>query len=69
MTKDGIYKKHHTYAEFELVPNKESSINAMEEYARQQAIAFFKFCLPGPSDFEPHISSRYSQFIEQQTKE
>lgn len=42
---------------------------AMEEYAKQQAIAFFKFCLPGPTDFEPHISARYEQFIEQQTKD
>lgn len=37
---------------------------AMDEYAKQQAIAFFKFCLPG-TDFEPHISKRYDQFIEQ----
>lgn len=42
--------------------------SAMDEYAKQQAIAFFKFCLPGPTDFEPHISKRYDQFIEQQNK-
>lgn len=41
----------------------------MDEYAKQQAMAFFKFCLPGPSDFEPHISKRYQQFIEQQNKD
>ena len=36
------------------------------EFTKQQAIAFFKFCLPGPTDFEPHISQRYAQFIEHQ---
>lgn len=40
MTKEEIYKKHHTYAEFDLVPNKESALEAMNEYAKQQAIAF-----------------------------
>lgn len=44
------------------------ALKSMDEWARQQAIAFFKFCLPGPTDFEPYISKRYSQFIEQQNK-
>lgn len=49
--------------------NKSLVKNILSAYAKQQAIAFFKFCLPGPSDFEPHISKRYEKFIEQQNKQ
>jgi len=32
-SKETIYKRHHTYAEFDLIPNKESCLNAMDEWA------------------------------------
>lgn len=45
MTKEEVYRKHHVYAEFDLVPNKESALSAMDEYAKQQAIAFMNWSL------------------------
>ena len=41
----------------------------LKSHAKQQAIAFFEFCLPGPVDFEPYVSLRYDQFIESLNKQ
>lgn len=38
-----IYKAAHTYAEFDLVPNEDSTITAMKLYAEQDACEFFKW--------------------------
>lgn len=72
MTKDEILKSN-----VGLIPFLNNIVNtdfgerihgSMDEYAKQQAVEFFRFCLPGSSDFEPHVSSRYDQFIESQNK-
>jgi hypothetical protein len=39
-TKEEIYKAHHTYAEFDLLPSKELTLKSMDEYAKEVAIAF-----------------------------
>lgn len=44
-SKETIYKRHHTYAEFDLIPNKESCLNAMDEYAKITAIDFLHWCI------------------------
>lgn len=41
---------------------------AMDEYARQQAVSFFKFCFSDHVDFEPYVSKRYDQFLEHQNE-
>jgi hypothetical protein len=71
MTKDEILGKRPVMCDNKGVTvyvSFSNAMDAMDEYAKQQAIAFFKFCLPGPTDFEPHITSRYDKFIESQNK-
>lgn len=45
MTKEKIFKKHHTFAEWDLIPNEESCLSAMEEYAKQESIEFNKWII------------------------
>ena len=64
MTKEDIIDKYTDQLE-SWKPERDIIEDAIDEYAKQQAIEFFKFCMPGPVDFEPHVSIRYDQFIEQ----
>lgn len=43
LSKEEIYRRCHVYAEFDLVPNKESTIQAMDMWAEQVAIRFFSW--------------------------
>lgn len=44
-SKEEIYKIAHTYAEWDLVPNKESTLTAMDIYAEQEAIECLNFAM------------------------
>jgi hypothetical protein len=47
MTKEEIYRKNHGQSEWEfqhnLTSGRDCSLNAMEEYGKQQAIAFYEY--------------------------
>lgn len=73
MTKESIFKRialddgYITDKSMFAVENdRELVYKAMDEYARQQAISFFKFCFTGQIDFEPYVSKRYDHFLEHQ---
>lgn len=42
-TIEEIYKSAHTYAEWDLVPNKDSTIQAMKMYAEQECVEFLEW--------------------------
>lgn len=44
----------------------ESFHPVISEFAKQQSVAFFKFCFPTPPDFDAIIERRYDKFIENQ---
>lgn len=45
LSKEEVYRRCHVYAEFDLVPNKESTLQAMDIWAKQTAIAFAEWCV------------------------
>ena len=45
MDKEKVYKICHTYAEWDLVPNKESTLQAMDIWAKEVAVEFAKWCM------------------------
>lgn len=70
MTKEEILEKRRNIIGNQLMPVLSDTIyNMMDEYAKQQAIAFHKALYPTSPDFDAHISARYERFIEQQTKD
>lgn len=68
MTNEEIFNKHSFSAIGAISPSKDFCLKAMDEYAKQQAIAFVKYNCPDIKLEDSLLNAGYAGFLISQNK-